>query len=57
MSNIVITTAEGLSWDTLYLLEMASKLEGITVEEFIIKHSVIAAEELVGDDIQQQLSL
>lgn len=57
MSNIVITTAEGLSWDTLYLLEMASKLEGVTVEEFIIKHAVIAAEELVGDDIQQQLSI
>lgn len=55
MSNIVITTGEGLSWDTLHLLEMASRLEGLTLEEFIVKHAVDAAEELVGDDIEQQL--
>lgn len=57
MSNIVITTSDGLSWDTLHLLEMASRLEGLTVEEFIVKHAVDAAEELVGEDIETQLSL
>lgn len=48
---------ENVSWETLYLLELAAKLDGCeTVEEFVLKSSILLAEEIVGDDIERVLS-
>lgn len=56
MTTITITEANGLDWDTLHLLELAAKLDGCeTVEEFVLKSSILLADEIVGEDIETLL--
>jgi uncharacterized protein (DUF1778 family) len=56
MPNINIDKVTGLTWEDLHLLELAAKLDGCeTVEGFVLKSSILLAEEIVGDDIERVL--
>lgn len=56
--KIEITKEDGLTFEALHLLELATNSKGFkSVEDYVLSAAMEAAEEVVSEDIEYQLDL
>ena len=56
MSKITIAEESGMSYDDFALIQQAARIEGVTTDEFVAAVAIAAAEDIVGQDIEDMFA-
>ena len=56
MSKVSINEESGFGYDDFALIQQAARIKGVTTDEFVAAAVIVAAEDIVGRDIEDMFA-